>query len=87
MGGIIYSLCVLTAALCAFLLLRAYRQTRLRVLFWSGLCFCALALSNVVLVLDKIVFPGPEIDLLPWRLWTGLIAIGLLLYGLITADE
>ena len=35
MGVIIYSACMLTALLCAFLLFRAYSRSRLRLLMWS----------------------------------------------------
>jgi len=84
-AGIVYTLCALTSLLSAFLLLRAYRRTRSRVLWWSGLCFCGLTLSNTVLVLDKLVFT--EVDLLPWRLGLTLIALLLLIYGLLLADE
>jgi len=85
MAGIIYSLCGLTSLLCAFLLLRAYFRQPSRMLWWSGLCFCGLTLSNAILVLDKLVYT--EIDLLAWRLWVTLISVLLLLYGLIFAEE
>ena len=85
MAGTVYAICALTALLCAVLLLRAYRQTRSRVLWWSGLCFCGLMVSNVVLVLDKLVYT--EIDLLPYRLWITLISLLMLLWGLIYSEE
>ena len=85
MAGLVYALCALTSLLSAFLLLRGYRRTRARVLWWSGLCFCGLTLSNTVLVLDKLVFT--EVDLLPWRLGLTLTALLLLIYGLLLADE
>lgn len=85
MAAVVYSLCGLTALLCAFLLLRAFVHTRSRVLWWSGLCFCGLTVSNAVLVLDKLVYT--EIDLQPWRLAATLVSMLLLLYGLLYADE
>jgi hypothetical protein len=85
MAFIVYTLCGLTSLLCAFLLLRAFRQTRSGVLWWSGLCFCGLTLSNGLLLLDKIVYP--QMDLQPLRLMTTLVAVLLLLYGLLYADE
>ena len=85
MAAIVYALCALTSLLCAFLLLRAFRQTRSRVLWWSGLCFCGLTVTNVLLILDKLVYT--EIDLQPLRLSTTLVALLLLLYGLLYADE
>lgn len=85
LASIVYSLCGLTALLCAFLLLRAFRQTRSGVLWWSGLCFCGLTVSNALLLLDKLVYT--QVDLQPVRLSTTLLSFGLLLYGLLYADE
>ena len=85
LASMVYTLCGLTALLCAFLLLRAFAQTRSRVLWWSGLCFCGLTVSNALLLLDKLVYT--QIDLQPLRLVTTLLAFLLLLYGLLYADE
>ena len=85
MAQIIYALCTFTALACAWLLLRSYWQTRSRLLLWSGLCFAVLSVNNVLLVLDKIFFPG--VDLSTWRLAAALFAPVLLLYGLIVEDE
>jgi hypothetical protein len=81
----IYTLCAATALCCAFLLLRGYASSRSRLLLWSGLCFVGLTLNNVLLVLDKIVFP--LVDLSTWRRGTALCALLVLLYGLIYEDE
>jgi hypothetical protein len=83
----IYSLCTLTSLACTWLLLASYRRTRFKLLFWSGLSFAAMSVNNLLLVLDKIVFPGPDVDLLPARLWAALVSVLLLLYGLIYAKE
>ncbi|HJT97096.1 MAG TPA: DUF5985 family protein [Rhodanobacteraceae bacterium] len=85
MASFVYGLVALTSLLCAVLLLRAYGRSRLRVLLWSGLCFCGLVVSNGVLILDKLVFP--EIDLFPLRLWITLLSLLLLLFGLIYESE
>jgi FtsH-binding integral membrane protein len=85
MGVIIYSACMLTALLCAFLLFRAYRRSRHRLLMWSGLCFAGLTLNNLFLVLDKLVFP--EIDFAIARSITALFAMTVLLFGLIWDSE
>lgn len=81
MAGLIYMLCALTALLCAWLLLKAYRRSRYKLLLWSGLCFVVLTVNNMLLVIDKLVIPS--IDMSMWRLVTALIAILILLYGLI----
>jgi hypothetical protein len=83
----IYSLCTLTSLACAWLLLGSYRRTGHRLLFWSGASFVAMTVNNLFLVLDKIVFTGPEVDLLPVRLVAALVAMLLLLYGLIYEKE
>jgi hypothetical protein len=82
---LVYAMCALTCLLCAVLLFRGYASSRSKLLFWSGLCFTGLLLSNVVLVLDKLVYT--EIDLLPVRLWITLTALALLLYGLLYESE
>ena len=85
MSAVIYSLCALTALLCAILLLRAYARTRTRLLFWSGLCFVGLTASNIVLVLDRVVLP--LVDLSTARLGVGLVALLLLIYGLVMEED
>ena len=81
MGAVIYSLCAVAAAICAFLLLQAYRRGGYRLLLWSGLCFVGLTLNNLILVADKIIVP--EMDLSLWRTSIALAAMIVLLYGLI----
>ena len=85
MGQTIYTLCMLTSLACAWLLLASYRRTGYRLLFWSGSCFVVMTLNNLLLLLDKIVFP--DIDFLPARLISALVAVSLLLYGLIYEKE
>lgn len=85
MSELIYLLCAATSLICAWLLLRTYRRTRFPLLFWSGMCFSALALNNMILVLDKLVFP--DIDFSVWRSLTALAALLLLLFGLIWHDK
>jgi hypothetical protein len=85
MAFTIYLLCTLTSLACAGLLLGSYRRTGHRLLFWSGLCFASMTVNNVLLMADKLVFA--DIDLLPWRLVTALLAVALLLYGLIYEKE
>jgi hypothetical protein len=85
MAEIIYTLCILTSLACAWLLVRSYRRTGHRLLFWSGLCFVGMTLNNIFLLLDKLVFE--EVDLMPFRLGTSLAAALLLLFGLIYEKE
>ncbi|HVF35761.1 MAG TPA: DUF5985 family protein [Candidatus Saccharimonadia bacterium] len=85
MSEIIYALCAITSILCSVLLLRSWLATRTPLLLWSGICFAGLALTNVMLVLDEIVFT--EADLIRPRLWVSLGALVVMLCGLIFSDE
>ena len=57
----VYLLGALVSLLCAVLLLRGYSRSRTRLLFWSGLCFVGLTLSNGLVFVDLVVIP--HIDL------------------------
>jgi hypothetical protein len=81
----IYSLCAVTALLCAWLLLHAYGRSQYRLLLWSGLYFAGLTANNLLLILDKVVFP--EVELVLWRHGVALLAMLVLLYGLIWNAE
>ena len=85
MADIIYILCALTGVACCVLLWKAWRSTRSRLLFWSALCFAGLSVSNILLVTDKVLLPGPALG--PLRLGITLLALLLLLFGLIWSDE
>jgi hypothetical protein len=85
MAAAIYTLCALTALVCTIMLLQAYRRGRYRLLLWSGLCFAGLTLNNLLLVLDKVVFPNIDFSL--WRTAVALAAMSILLYGLIWDSE
>ncbi len=81
MGPAVYILGVLVTLCCAVLLTRAYLSVKKHLLLWSAVCFYLLALSNLIVFLDLVVFP--QIDLYFWRLATAAIAMLILLYGLI----
>lgn len=85
MAQAIYSLCALTALLCAVLLLRAYARTRFRLLLWSGLCFVGLTANNLLLVLDRLVFR--EVDLSLARLLVALGSVLLLVVGMLLEHD
>lgn len=81
--AIVYILCFLTSATCAWLLGRSYAANRARLLFWSSVCFGFLALNNLLLVLDLVVWPTPEVDLRLPRLLVALAAVSSLIWGFI----
>jgi hypothetical protein len=81
MACFIYLVCAGTSLACCVLLFRGHRQSRVRLLFWSGLFFAALTAENIGLFLDEIIFPN--VDLWWYRTSCGLLAVFFLLYGLI----
>ena len=82
MATLIYILRALTTLLCAVLLLAQYARAKQSLLLWSGLCFSGLALSNLLVFLDLVIFPK-TIDLFTWRLAAAAVGMCFLLYGLI----
>ena len=79
--AIVYLLCLLTSAICAGLLVRGHRRNRTQLLLWSAACFALLAVNNLLLVLDVLIFPNADLSL-PRNL-CNLAAVGTLLYGFI----
>ncbi len=85
MAELIYGLCTLLSTAIAVMLWRQHRRSPSRMIYWTALCFSGLALSNLLLVLDKLVFPDVDLRLLRHSL--SLASIGLLLFGLVYEDE
>lgn len=83
--AIVYVLCFIGSSLCAYLLVGAFRRSREKLLLWSATCFCLLALNNLLVFTDIIVFP--EIDLTLWRSLTSLAAVSALIYGFVWEIE
>jgi hypothetical protein len=82
MPGLVYILCAITSLGSAVLLLRgALSRGGGGLLFWSSLCFFAMAVNNVLLYMNYIVFPG--IDLLMASRLATVLGIVLLNIGLI----
>lgn len=76
----IYVLCAITCFACATLLWRGWRESGVRLLLWSFLCFAMLTINNVLLIVDLAIVP--DLDLATWRVVTGLIGPCALVYGL-----
>ena len=77
----VFLLCALTSLLCAILLLRGYSHRSVRLLLWSGLCFVCFFLSNVMLFLDRFIWPTIDLSLIHMGLT--LLGLGLLIHGLV----
>jgi hypothetical protein len=83
MVALTYALCALTALACAIMLLIGARKTGSRMLFWSGLCFAGLSVSNALIAVDAVTAP----DLGMLRLGVSLVSVALLLYGLVFEEK
>ncbi|WP_395670894.1 DUF5985 family protein [Phenylobacterium sp.] len=75
----VYGLCLATSVICAGLLLRSYRASRSKLLLYTALGFAFLALNNLFLVGDMVVFP--DVNLWPFRQAASIAAVAVLLYG------
>jgi hypothetical protein len=83
MALVIFILSVITATLCSALLFRAYFRKGVRLLFWAGICFAALSLEAVVLIINEYT----TTDLTIPRLIVPLLGMAALLYGLLWESE
>lgn len=81
MGSVIYALCALTSIACAVLLMRGYTASGDRLLLLSGLCFCGLAVNNLLVFGDFVVIPGSDLSL--YRNLVAAVSVLLFMVGLI----
>lgn len=81
MTQLVYVLCAATSLACALMLFRGYRQSGVRLLFWSSLCFLGMAVENAFLFVDVIVLPAVDLSL--YRRSIALAAHSLLVFGLV----
>lgn len=84
-AAVVYVLSALTCLGCAFMLLRGAKKGGPRLVFWSGICFAVLACENLLLLIDKVIFP--DIDLAILRHGVGLLGPAMLLLALISEAE
>jgi Family of unknown function (DUF5985) len=82
---IVYVLCFLTSSACAWLLGRSFARLGNRLLLWSSVCFTFLALNNLVVVFDLVVWPQSDLRLV--RLALALAAVASLLWGFVWEVE
>jgi hypothetical protein len=82
----VYVLCFLTSTACAWLLGRSYARTGMRLLLWSSVCFGFLALNNLALVFDLVVWPD-QVDLRIIRLLFAFAAVASLIWGFVWEVE
>lgn len=85
MPAAVYLLCFGTSVACVLLLARSYKSGGVRLLLWTALCFVGLAIANLLLFSDLVLFPN--VDLRPARQLVHLASIAVLLYGFIWETE
>lgn len=83
MAESIYLLCAVTSTICAALLLRGFRRTGVRFLFWSSICFVALAVNNLLVLTDLVVLVH-EVDLALERGVVAFVGLAALVFGLVS---
>jgi hypothetical protein len=81
----IYLLCFLTSSACAGLLWRGYGRSGTRLLLWSAVCFGFLAFNNLSVILDILVLP--QVDLQMLRQGFALVGVATLILGLVWESE
>ena len=81
MAETVYFLCAVMSVVCAAMLYRGYRAHRTMLLFWSSLCFCGLALNNILTFLDLVVISTADLSV--WRSAVAIASMAVLIYGLI----
>lgn len=83
MAEIVYALCFFLSVLCAFLLFRKYRESKLSLLMWTGLSFLFIAVNNLILFVDLVIYPELDFSGGLLRVLSGAIGGCILLFGLI----
>lgn len=85
-SDVVYVLCALTSLACALLLLRSWWRARSsRLPLWSALCFIGLFCNNLLLVVDKILFPSVDMTMLTKL--PAVVGLAVFLFGLIWEDQ
>ena len=84
MAEAVYILCALTSSAVALLLLRHYRTAKVPLGLWTGICFVAFTIANVLLFVYFVLVPAQ--DLLVLRSLASLFGAAALLYELIRSN-
>jgi Family of unknown function (DUF5985) len=85
LSTVVYVVSFAASSACAWLLVRSYLRSRTRLLLWSVACFVCLAVNNLLVIVDLVIFP--EIDFGLARQAVALIGISALIYGFIWEIE
>jgi hypothetical protein len=81
MVSVVYALCAATSLVCFTLLVRSYVNNKMKLIFWSAVCFFFLAIQNIILFIDLSMVS--QVDLTLWRTLAGFVGCSSLLFALI----
>jgi hypothetical protein len=81
----IYLLCAVTSLAAALLLLRTYLGRGTPLLLWSCIGFIGLAVNNVLVYADLVLFKGVDLSL-P-RTLAGVVGMLVMLYGFVWESD
>lgn len=85
MAAVVYLLCALTSLLCAVMLFKAFKKSQFRLLFWSSMGFTGFFISNILLIVDVLVFPDVTY-IIHFRSIPAVIGMVVMIYGLIMEE-
>ncbi|MBX5484579.1 MAG: hypothetical protein IRZ16_22375 [Myxococcaceae bacterium] len=77
---IVYSLTAATSIFCFVMLLRGYRRTRVKLLFWTCWCFAGITVNAIMVIVNHSV---PDRDLSAIQAAPALLGALALVYGMI----
>lgn len=83
MNEFIFILVALMSVGCSIVLARGYRSTGNRLLLWCAFSFAFLALNNIFLCVDLLLYANVDLSGPLWRNLLSACAGCLLLFGLI----
>jgi uncharacterized protein DUF5985 len=81
LAEVLYLLCAAMSLAVAAMLLRQYLRVRTRLVLWSFLCFTGLAVNNVLVYIDLVMYTG--VDLSVYRSAAGAAGMLMMVYGLV----
>jgi hypothetical protein len=81
LAEVLYLLCAAMSLTVAAMLLRQYLRVRTRLVLWSFLCFTGLAVNNVLVYIDLVMYTG--VDLSVYRSAAGAAGMLMMVYGLV----
>jgi hypothetical protein len=71
----VYILCLVSSAVCAWLLIRSYLRNQTRFLLWTACCFALLAANNLAVVVDLLLVSSIDLRIVRHLFSLGAVAV------------